>query len=438
MTPRRSITLIVAGSLVVGLVLAIALLLGPASGATESVVIGSVLLAFGIGWLLLAVASIRYSDRPQRWAFLPAGAMGFVGLALIAFAPRPPVMGLLSWFWPPALLVLAIWIVIQIRRHFPGRARWLLYPVASVLMLIAIGGAFETVSAARDNATYPMTGQLVDVGGRRLHIRCTGRGDPTVVFESGLGQVSPYWGRIAESVNGTNRACVYDRAGEGWSEDASSPQDGEAVATDLHTLLASADIPGPFVLVGHSTGGPYIRVFAARYPDEVAGMVLLDSQPADAFTSLPEYPATYRAGRIVTSILPSLGRIGLWRVITAMTPSGLPSPYEEQERAQLSTPGMLSGQRDEFAEIPTILTQASALTTIGDKPLVVVTAAVDQQPGWIEAQDALVRLSTNSSHRLATGHSHASLILSEEGAAISAQAIRDVVASVRTGAPVAK
>jgi pimeloyl-ACP methyl ester carboxylesterase len=436
-TSRRPITLVVAGSLALGLVLAIALVVGPASGGTEALVTGSVLLAFGIGWLLLAVLSIRYTDRPQRWAFAPAVAMGAVGLALIAFAPRAPVLGLLSWPWPPALLVLAIWMLIQIRRHVPGRATWLLYPVAAALVLAAVGGAFETLSQARDDATYPMTGQLVDIGGRKLRIECSGNGDPTVVFESGLGQASPYWGRIAQSVSATTRVCVYDRAGQGRSEDAGGPQDGDAVASDLHMLLANAGTTGPFVLVGHSTGGPYIRVFAARYPDEVAGMVLLDPQPADAFTSLPQYPATYRTGRLLTSILPSLGRVGLWRVVTALTPAGLPSPYEERERAERSTPALLSSQRDEFAMVPATLAQASALTTIGDKPLVVVTATVDQQPGWVEAQDALVRLSTNSSHRLATGQSHASLILSEGGASVSARAIRDVIESVRTGAPVA-
>jgi hypothetical protein len=167
-------------------------------------------------------------------------------------------------------------------------------------------------------------------------------------------------------------------------------------------------------------------------------MVLLDPQPADAFTALPQYPATYRVGRLLTSVLPSLGRIGLWRVVTAMTPTGLPSPYDEAERAQQSTPDLLSAQRDEFAVVPDTLAQASALTTIGDKPLAVVTAPVDAQPGWVEAQDALVGLSSNSSHRLATGLSHASLILSEEGAAISAKAIADVVASVRRGTALAK
>jgi alpha/beta hydrolase family protein len=310
LTPGRPITLIVAGSLVVGLVLAVLFVVGPASGATEAVVTGSIMVAFGIGWLALAGLSIRYTDRPQRWAFVPAAAFGLAGLALIVFAPGAGVVDVLSWLWPPALLILAVWIALQVHRHLPGRGRWLIYPVAFVLGLSSVGGAFETLSAARDEATYPMTGRLVDVGGRALHIECMGTGQPTVVLESGLGQGSPYWGRIAPSVSEGTRVCVYDRAGKGASHDAPGSQDGAAVATDLHTLLVNTGEAGPFVLVGHSTGGPYIRVFAANYPGEVAGMVLLDSQPADAFTSLPTYPATYSSVRLATGLLPSVARSG--------------------------------------------------------------------------------------------------------------------------------
>jgi pimeloyl-ACP methyl ester carboxylesterase len=207
------------------------------------------------------------------------------------------------------------------------------------------------------------------------------------------------------------------------------------VATDLHTLLENAGIAGPVVLVGHSTGGPYVRVFSEQYPDEVAGMVLLDAQPADAFTALPTFPATYTTTRLSTGVLPMVARVGAYRVILALLPPDLPAPYGDIERAQQSTPLISSGQRDEFAVLPATLDQAAALTSLADKPLVVVSATVDTQQGWQEAQEAMVSLSSNSDHRLAPGQSHGSLIVSEEGAAISAQAIRDVITSVRTGLP---
>ena len=136
---------------------------------------------------------------------------------------------------------------------------------------------------AVDATAYPMPGQLIDVGGHRLHLNCTGSGSPTVVLEPGAGEMSSDLGWIAPAVARDTRVCVYDRAGRGWSEPADTPQDGRQIATDLHTLLQRGNVPGPYVLAGHSFGGLYVLTFAARYPDEVAGMVLVDSTaPASA------------------------------------------------------------------------------------------------------------------------------------------------------------
>jgi pimeloyl-ACP methyl ester carboxylesterase len=361
--------------------------------------------------------------------------MGLVGLGLVVLQPGIAIMDLLSWLWPPAVLILAGWTWLQVGRDVRGRSRWLLYPVIAVLFLIGLAGAVETVLAAVDQAGQPTTGQLVDVGGRKLHIDCTGTGAPTVVFQSGLAEGSAYWGRIAPAVAATNRVCVYDRAGRGGSDPVPAPQDGMAVADDLHTLLSNSGNSGPYVVVGHSTGGPYLRVFAAKYPNEVAGMVLLDPQPADAFTSLPDYPTSYDSIHVVASLFTPLARLGLFRLVYALVPADLPSPYGEAERAEKSLPRLQQGQRDEFAVIHSTLSQAMALTTIGAKPLVVVSAPIDAQRGWMDAQKGNLSLSSNSSQRIAADQDHGSLIESERGAAISTQAILDVLASVRTGAP---
>ena len=176
-----------------------------------------------------------------------------------------------------------------------------------------------------------------------------------------------------------------------------APQDGIALATDLHTLLERADVPGPYVLVGHSSGGPYVRAFAARYPDQIAGMVLLDAQPADAFTALPDYPTTYPFLRTVYSLSQPLARIGLLGPIL-----GLP--------VDQSTPAAARGARDEIVALPAALQQALAFKSLGDRPLIVVTAGSGQQAGWLEAQDRLPALSTNSSHRVLPTATHISII----------------------------
>jgi pimeloyl-ACP methyl ester carboxylesterase len=135
------------------------------------------------------------------------------------------------------------------------------------------------------------------------------------VLEAGLGEpASNMAGWIAPAVARDTQVCVYDRAGLGWSEPATGAQDGLAVATDLHTLRDRAHVAGPYVLVGHSTGGVYMRVFAAEFPEQVAGMVLLDSTPNDAFTRLPDYPGFYSLFRRAIGLMPSLARVGVMRL----------------------------------------------------------------------------------------------------------------------------
>src|SRR4030088_3676309 len=127
--------------------------------------------------------------------------------------------------------------------------RWLLYPVFGVLALAAIGGGYQTVASSVDRASAAMPGQLIDVGGHRLYLYCTGSGSPTVVLESGAGESSAYWGWIAPAIARDTRVCVYDRAGRGVSEPAPNSQDGVGAATDLHTLLQRARVRAPPLLV---------------------------------------------------------------------------------------------------------------------------------------------------------------------------------------------
>jgi pimeloyl-ACP methyl ester carboxylesterase len=419
-TSTRSPVLAILSSLVAGAALAVALVFTLASGASEPLVTGSVLLAFGLGWGLMSILSTRFSAQPQTWTAVPAAVLGSIGLGLVVLQPGPAVMDLLSWVWPPALAVLAIWMVIQVRSNLRGRGRWIVVPVIATLLVFAIGGGIATVSAATASSASTAAGRMIDVGGHRLYIECTGSGGPAVVLQAGLGASSPSWAGIAPSVAATTTVCAYDRAGHGRSDEA-GPQDGIALATELHTLLERSGVPGPYILVGHSSGGPYVRVFAAQYPDEVAGMVLLDAQPADAFTALPNYPGFYSTFRTVATLSPSLARIGLLGPLLGLS-------------ADESTLAAARGARDEFLVLPTVLQQSSALTSIGDRPLVVVTAAAGADPGWVAAQDNLTRLSTASVHRVLLAATHNSLISGVDTGA-STQAILDVLTSIQSGTP---
>jgi pimeloyl-ACP methyl ester carboxylesterase len=335
---------------------------------------------------------------------------------------------------------LAVWMAIQARRHLRSLTRRLMiYPLFVAMAVAGVAGGYETIQEQVDRTVTPMPGQLVDVGGHRLYIHCTGSGSPTVVLVSGLAEASTYWGGwIAPAVAQNTTVCVYDRAGQGWSDPPVSPQDGVAVAADLRTLLDHAQIPGPYVLVGHSTGGAYARIFAARYPDQVAGMVMLDSQPNEAFTGLPDFPSFYNIIRPASALFPSLARLGVFRLINQFSPAILPAQTQDAESAVTSTASLNRIQRDEFAELQMTLTEAAALTTIGDRPLIVVTAAKGAQAGWLPLQEKMAGISTNSAHRVLRDIDHAGLIADKVGAAQASRAILDVVGSVRSGVPVAK
>jgi pimeloyl-ACP methyl ester carboxylesterase len=431
---RGHIGRIVAGTIIGGLVGAVALVVGPFAGATEHVITGSVLLVFAAAWTTLAVLSERWTDQPQRWAFVPAVFMALAGASILVFAPTGNQLG---WVWPPVVAALAVWMIARARRDLHSRTRaWLLYPVCAALFLSAVGGAYETYRETTDD--YAMPGRLIDVGGHKLHINCTGTGTPTVVLEPGLGEPSTAMAWIAPDVAATTRVCVYDRAGRGWSESAGTPQDGVQVATDLHTLLDRAGEHGPYVLAGHSAGGLYVLNFAQLYPHDVAGVALLDSMTPQQYTAIDGWKGFYEMFRRASAVLPSLSRFGVGRVMYSTQYGDLPSLARDQERALMATPRDARSVRDEFSQIRTTMTEAQALTTLGDRPLIVLTAEKDAQGGWFAAQDKLAALSTNSAHRMLANADHAMLTEQQSTAAQSAQAIRDVVNAVRTGAPVAE
>jgi pimeloyl-ACP methyl ester carboxylesterase len=435
-TPRGRIGLIVAGSLAAGLVAALALVATPFIPAKEHVLTGVVLLGFAFGWALLVVLSVRFTDQPQRWAVAPAVFFAVAGL--ISLLPTGSVVQkVFGWVWPPLLLGLVVWMITRARRQLRSRTRrWLVYPLLTVLALASIGGGYETVRESIDATAYPPPGQLIDVGGHRLHLNCTGSGSPTVVLEPGLGEVSSAMGWIAPVVARDTRVCVYDRAGRGWSDPADGPQDAVQTITDLHTLLDHAHIPGPYVLAGHSFGGLYILTFAATYPDQVAGMVLLDSTAPAPGPVPPAKAGSYDLVGRISALLPAVAHLGAAHLIGDSYDS-LPARSRDEARATVSTAHSVKSFINEFFEGSTATHQAASLVDFGSKPLIVVTAGRGHDASWLAAQDKLATLSTNSRHQIVADATHVSLVLDQTDAAAASQAIRDVIAAVRTSGPLA-
>jgi pimeloyl-ACP methyl ester carboxylesterase len=150
-------------------------------------------------------------------------------------------------------------------------------------LIVAVGmGAgfgYQTFGTWSDARDHPAPGRLVDVGGFRMHLDCIGEGGPTVILDAGLGGWSLDWALVQPAIAQATRVCSYDRAGMGWSEDSPDPHDAEHAVAELHALLAAGSVTGPLVLVGHSNGGLRSVLYAATYPGDVAGLVLVDPTP---------------------------------------------------------------------------------------------------------------------------------------------------------------
>ncbi len=186
------------------------------------------------------------------------------------------------------------------------------------------------------------------------------------------------------------------------------------------------------MLAGHSTGGTYAMNYAARYPEQVAGMVLLDSSSPEQYTKIPAYAGQYAVMRRGLALLPTLSRLGLGRAFPA---ASLPAPAADQVQALTSTARAARNGRDELSVVLDVFAQAQALTTLDDRPLAVLTASESLNgAGWDGAQDQLAALSTNSVHRNIES-THAGVLEDAGPAAESVRAISEVIAAARTGSP---
>jgi pimeloyl-ACP methyl ester carboxylesterase len=316
------------------------------------------------------------------------------------------------------------------KRQGRGCLRWLGGVVVLVVGLILAGIIYESAAEAADIQAYPPLGQMVDVGGYRMHINCTGTGSPTVVIDAGLGAWSLEWSRVQAEVAKTTRVCTYDRAGMGYSEAGPLPRNAEQFAKELHTLLERANIAGPYVLAGHSLGGLPVRVFVHNYPTEVAGVVLIDSMSPRQMTQPPSEIESKTPAQSSGVSLPSLlARIGLVRVLARqLITQNLPAEAQPAYTAFSVTPRSVQAWVDEGAGLQESLAQADAVKSFGDLPLIVLTGVIDEQAGWQDWQVELLPLSSNSQQIVVENSGH-NIHLDQPEAAVTA--IADMVSQLR-------
>jgi pimeloyl-ACP methyl ester carboxylesterase len=315
--------------------------------------------------------------------------------------------------------------------------RGLIRATIFVLILAIAGTIYQTAATEADRRNFPPPGNLIDVGGFKMHIHCEGKGEPTVILEAMSGGTSAYWGWIQPEVQKETRVCVYDRAGFGWSESDPEPQSLARTARNLHTLLVNANIEGPYVMVGHSLGGVYVRQFAAEYPDEVAGVMLLDEANPQQFVKYPELFAEGDDFIGMLNVIKFLNRLGVGHLYFAfgggMDFSTLPEPQRSQMEAIWSTPQYFETQGAEIAAGREIWADALNLKGLGDLPLMVVSRGVNLDFEWSKYQADLATLSTNSLHIMVERADHGGLVFNPEFAGEVNKAILQLVDAVRTG-----
>jgi len=280
---------------------------------------------------------------------------------------------------------------------------------------------------------------MVDVGGYSLHINCVGQGAPAVVLDAGSGAMSAHWALVQRGVSNTTRVCAYDRAGMGWSEMGPEPRDAKQISSELHALLKGANIEGPYVLVGHSFGGLYMQTYAARYPDEVAGVCLVESSHPDQFSYRPVSRDSYEPQKQLFAVRSLLARIGVVRLFYNLFPAPPELPPQQREQIDALSPStrQVSTTALELRATPQTVTQTRSLRSLGDKPLAVVSAGT-QEPEWLELQDDLATLSTNSIHRVVEGATHTSVVEERSDAQATSAAIVEVVQAVRSDRSLAR
>lgn len=248
----------------------------------------------------------------------------------------------------------------------------------TLLAILLVGGAsYQFVQTKLDERAYPPSGQMVDVGGYRLHLQSMGSGGPTVVLDAGMGNIGLDWGLVQPEIAKFTRVVSYDRAGNGWSERGLGPRTSLQIVQELHTLLHKAQIPGPYIIVGHSFGGANAQLFAAVYPEEVAGIVLVDACHEEQEKRLPASPIS-DGGFGNTTIARLSTTFGITRLLMAMQTIDPPMPLElwDAHLALCLTTKHWNSMLDESSDFNESLAQLAQAdrAVLAKIPCIVITA----------------------------------------------------------------
>ncbi|HTS06035.1 MAG TPA: alpha/beta hydrolase [Candidatus Eisenbacteria bacterium] len=317
--------------------------------------------------------------------------------------------------------------------HWPRR---ILAGVVLVILVTAISGyIYENVSEARDRRFNPMSGHLVEVNGHKMHILCAGKGSPTVVLDSGMGDSYLSWRKVQPQIAGFTRVCSYDRAGLGYSEPSGEPRTSKVIAAELHGLLHADGIAPPYVLVGHSMAGFDVRLYASAYPGEVAGMVLVDASHPDQENRFSEDLKAMEGNWLRDQ-----------EFIAYTMPFGVPRLLGlcEDDPVERAAGCNSNSAREQVAEMKAFNESAAQTATtgsLGDMPLAVIShdpeklhselppdIARSTNQAWATMQEELAHLSTRGTQTVSKSSSH---YIQFDNPELVISTVRNIVEQVR-------
>jgi pimeloyl-ACP methyl ester carboxylesterase len=320
--------------------------------------------------------------------------------------------------------------------------------VIVLVLLVVLGVVYQAVATELDKRNYAPRGELYNVNGHLMHMVCMGErseGSPTVILHAGATADSLWWYRVQSELAQHTQVCAFDRPGMGWSEPASGSRDPQTINAELHTLLQQADIPAPYVVVGHSYGSILARVFAAQYPQDVSGVVLVDSQLVTPkhFASQSEVDQNQSYWNVVNVIGSITTRLGLTRLTGSSTfqSAGYPPDIASEMVALQARNQVFDAYYAENGPAFPVLQEASAAAeNFGDLPLAVIWASLTYNvnhanPTLGAPTDELSTYSSNSVTRVVEGADHGSILGNEQYAAQVVDAVLDVIQAAQTGEP---
>lgn len=290
------------------------------------------------------------------------------------------------------------------------------------ILVVGAGFVYEAIAARKGAELYPPPGKLVDAGGYKLHLEKKGSGTPTIVLEAGSGETSLSWREIPDELSKYATVVVYDRAGYGWSEQASSPRSGDNIVRELHEALQNEGLKGPYLMVGHSLGGMYARLFAQTYRDEVTGLVLLDARPEnDELESKPVLEEENFAGNPPAYVMKLLKNSGTMRIFKDQLLEGLVPREDRDIFVNVIAKSSFFEAKVEEGKLAYMTEDSIRGQQLGDLPVRIISrgispdykaVGISEEGGrkleaiWQEGQHGMLDISSNSKQIIAESSGH--------------------------------